>query len=616
MASKKATIERADVRVSAKEKPALPALSFSAFCIFIGITAFVFYFNTLFNEYALDDVFVISGNAYTMKGFSGIYDLFTRDTFGIVTGSQGELSGGRYRPLSVATFAMEIGLFGENPLVSHLINVLLYCSVCMLLLKIFYTRFFPGKPWLAFLSALLFTIHPVHTEAVANIKGRDELLAFLLLLGTVTFYFRFLDSRKRIWMMLSVLLYFISLFSKESGIPFLVLLPLTIYFFKGSVKDALISAVPLLAALGLYFFVRYEIVGFAQGHSTDLMNAPFFLASRSQALATKVMILGKYLLLLFFPYPLSFDYSYPQIPYVELGDVRVILSLLVNTLLVLFALKKIKSRHVLSYSILFYFITLSIVSNFVFDVGAPLSDRFLFQPSVGFCIALAWLALESVAADKKGRRRQVAIVALCLVFICSGIQTIARNAEWKNNDTLFEADVKHSPNSAKTNRFFAVSYIKQAGKIRDQNEKRSFFDKAETLLHKSVELYPNYADAHMDLGVVYVEEKRYEESKKEFFIARKIYPGNTGLKQNLDVLGVKLGNKAIEEFKAGKIEDAIRTGTEAVDCSPSNALAWFNLGGYYLSAKNTSKARESWIKAHELDPSNAQIKMSLDSISK
>ncbi|MCC7504375.1 MAG: hypothetical protein IT259_03695 [Saprospiraceae bacterium] len=159
------------------------------------VLSFALYGQAIRMGYVLDDEAVIWNNAYVQKGFAGLRDIFAYDSFmGYFQDKQKLflLEGGRYRPLSLATFAVEVALFGkpgpELAHVSHFVNILLYGLTGILLYRIL-LGLFPladKKRWwfgAAFLGAALFILHPLHVEAVANIKGRDEILALLFSLG-------------------------------------------------------------------------------------------------------------------------------------------------------------------------------------------------------------------------------------------------------------------------------------------------------------------------------------------------------------------------------------------------------------------------------------------------
>src|ERR1039457_1130018 len=160
----------------------------------IVVFTFILYANTFTNDYALDDLIVINGNAFTKKGFSGLGEIFSYDSFTGFFGKQKKLvAGGRYRPLSMATFAIEYGFFKDfKPGFSHFLNVLFYAITGILLFLILSRLIKPQKnklkQWhlgIPFIATLLFLAHPLHTEVVANIKGRDEIFALMFSLLTV-----------------------------------------------------------------------------------------------------------------------------------------------------------------------------------------------------------------------------------------------------------------------------------------------------------------------------------------------------------------------------------------------------------------------------------------------
>ena len=163
--------------------------------VLLFILSCLLYLNTLNHDYALDDAIVIHKNIFTTNGFSGIPDLLSNDSFYGFFQERGKsqlVSGGRYRPLTPVMFAIEWGLFGNTPFIGHLINVLLYAFLAVVVYRFF--LFLLGKKkhalWASAIAALIFTIHPVHSEVVANIKGRDEICALLFGLLSVLIYYR------------------------------------------------------------------------------------------------------------------------------------------------------------------------------------------------------------------------------------------------------------------------------------------------------------------------------------------------------------------------------------------------------------------------------------------
>lgn len=194
--------------------------------LLIAIISIVVYANTFKHQYAVDDAIVITRNQFTKQGFKGMKGIWTEDTFvGFFGKQQNLVSGGRYRPFSVATFALEMEIFGDHtkhpqtkeylkgtdgdyiknaegnylyeldPMYGHVINVLLYALLCVMIyytiLQLMQAKFGITQEnsseanqnllagFIAFATALLYATHPIHTEAIANIKGRDEILVMI-----------------------------------------------------------------------------------------------------------------------------------------------------------------------------------------------------------------------------------------------------------------------------------------------------------------------------------------------------------------------------------------------------------------------------------------------------
>src|SRR4051812_3814439 len=180
-----------------KTDPVIDNRLYGKLAFLLFIIGILVYANSYQNEYCLDDANLITENSITQKGFSGIGDHLTKDLlYGYLHGAGKDAGSSGWRPLPSITFSMEIGLWGKDkPHVSHLINILLYGLTVITLFR-FLSKYLLKEIWISFCTTLLFCVHPIHTEVVANIKSRDEILCLLFLLFSLIHFWKYLDGKK------------------------------------------------------------------------------------------------------------------------------------------------------------------------------------------------------------------------------------------------------------------------------------------------------------------------------------------------------------------------------------------------------------------------------------
>ena len=476
--------------------------------IVILATCFILYGNTLTHDYALDDAIVITKNEFTKQGVKGIPDILQNDSF---TGFFGEeknlVTGGRYRPLSVITFSLEYELFGLNPFVGHLVNVLLYSVLGILLfgfmLKIGTARF--GKKetavLLALLSSLFFIAHPLHTEVVANLKGRDEILALTFGLGSMLLCMNAIRKQRYANIIGAAILFFFALLSKENAAVFIIIIPLSIYLFTGTGKRQIgAQIVPLAVVLALYVFIRSNILDQPIVSSGELMNNPFIEAQPGEKAGTILLTLGFYIRLLIFPHPLTYDYYPYHITLTSWKSIIPLISFVVYLALIIIVVVRFRKKNIISYSILWYLIPLIPVSNIFFPVGVFMSERFLFFSSVGFCLFLAFMMTKYLF--QKWKMHLFTILLALGIMTMYGLKTIDRNKAWKDDYTLFTTDVLTSSNSAKANTTAGGSIYERAMKTENKELRNELLLNSKTYLQKAIRIYPSFTDARLLLGNV------------------------------------------------------------------------------------------------------------------
>ena len=485
----------------------------------IGILSFALYFQSIFFDYALDDTMVIVKNKFTQQGMDGIGDIFRYESFRGYFGEQKQLiEGDRYRPLSIATFAVEQSLFGGNKAVSHFINILLYALTGFLMFRVLFLMFFNRNRentegvalWyfsVPFLATMLFLAHPLHVEVVANVKGRDELLALLGELGALYFTFKYLNDKKIKYLIGSFSTFFIAILSKESAITFIAIVPMAAHFFtKATSFEKLKVTLPVLVGAIVYVAMRFNAIGYLLGNAeiTDLMNNPFYGMIISDKLATIFYTLLMYLKLLVFPHPLTHDYYPFQIPKMTWADATVWLSFLLHIGLGIVILRGWRRRNVWAFSAAFYLITLSIVSNLFVSVGTFMNERFVYHASFGFVLAFAYFLKEKLPKmpffDKNTENTEGVKRAGMAIFVAAilafSMLTINRVPAWKNGTTLNESAIKNSPNSARANCFFAISIwensFSKLPKDASAERKKVLLDSMKMYFDKSVQILPRY----------------------------------------------------------------------------------------------------------------------------
>lgn len=477
--------------------------------------AFGLYISSVRFDYALDDTMVITGNKFTQRGFDGIGDIFRYESFRGYFGEQKNLlEGDRYRPLSIATFAAEVGLFGAgNKAAGHFINILLYALTAILMYRVLLLMFPQKKKEtnesklaqffnIPFIATALFMAHPLHVEVVANIKGRDEILALLGELGTLYFTFRYLNDKTAKYLFASFAAFLVGIFSKESAITFLAVVPLTAHFFtNASFGDKIKVTLPVVAGTLFYLMMRINAIGYLLDGKevTDLMNNPFYGMSFGDRLATVFYTLLLYLKLHILPHPLTHDYYPFHIPKMTWMDWASLLSLALHIGLVAVILRGWKKRTIWAYSAAFYLVTLSIVSNLVVSVGTFMNERFVYHASLGFCIAAAYLLTAVLDKNNENSKKILGLGIATLLVVGFSVRTLMRVPDWQNGATLNASAIKYSPNSARANCFYAISIWEdkflKLPPTATKEQKMALLDEMKPYFDRSLQILPKYSAA-------------------------------------------------------------------------------------------------------------------------
>jgi len=600
----------------------------------VGVLGFLLYSNTLSHGYVLDDFSAIKENNIVRQGIHAIPEIFKTSY------RQGYLSvkDGLYRPLSLAMFAVEWNFFPDKPGVSHFVNVVLYSVTGVLLffmlrLLFLYPSSFGEKPsghqeenkkseLVAFIASLLFIVHPLHVEVVANIKSRDELLCFLFAVCSFIAAFKYLKKRKITVLAAGMVCYFLSLLSKETSITFIALLPIALHFFSpATLKKKLSITAWFLGVAVIYLLIRHSVL---QGAMADegVSIADNIVAGAktfSTRTGTAFYILGLYLILLFFPNTLSYDYSFSHLQLVSLGNVFSIASLLVyagvtvyaSFLLFIFFKKNTgaqtnnRTKAVIGFGILFFLITIFLFSNLVLTIGTSMGDRLMYFPSAGFCIVMAVLLTGIPALLPSGREEKNNFLPLggtgtgllAVIVLLYSFKTYRRNGDWKDNYTLYAHDVKLVPNSVKAHYYLGLELIKNVAESeQDPGKKKTLYKEGIRELEKSVEIMPAFGSSFTQMGVAYYRLKDFEKAIENYNKA-------TALKQ---ADAITLNNIGSVYFEWKKYAEASENFKKALQIDPRFVDAHMNLGSVYGTMGDFNNAIASFQNAIKYAPDNAR----------
>jgi protein O-mannosyl-transferase len=619
-----------DVRLSWHHKIAL----------LLAAVAALTYVGTLGHGYVLDDPLAIGGNEVVKRGFAAWPELLTTH---YRQGTEGaSASALLYRPLSLMAFAAEWSIMPNSAGFGHFMNVLYY-ALATGLVFLGLRRMLTGYHWWwAAGAALLFAIHPIHTEVVANIKSRDEI--FVVLFGMLAFYGfarrHFHDGSAR-WGWISLGAYFLALLSKESAVMLWPVFGLAAWFFgRFDAKKSLFASLPYLAPVVLFLVLqRVAFAGVKDASVIDLMDNPIIAASGwGERSATGFAVLWQYIRLLVVPHPLLSDYSYTHFALANWTDPRALLGLGATLSLLGVAIWGLGKRHPLSFCIWAFGIGMILYSQLPIVIGTLLGERLAFGPSVWWCMGMAWLIGRALrlpdqadanhtttwALPERGRTAALVFGAISLLYL---YMAWVRSADWKDNLTLFTVDSAKAPNSVRLhNGVSGETYntYNALPKERREAAKAAMMQRVEQEARAGLAIRPNpisYINVGNAATVLMQWDTAVAYYKKALEVAPNMRIAKVNLTQTLTMLGRKtgreLGNlpgaaKYFEEAVAlgtggadlyldlgtvygmmGRNADAIAPLQRATQLDPNNKDAWRNLSAAYAATGNAAKAAEA-----------------------
>jgi tetratricopeptide (TPR) repeat protein len=591
--------------------------------ILLGLLAAAAYANSLQNDFVGDDSLLILKNRAITR-LESLPALLTSDYWTNFRGpyeSAPAKSSGLYRPLVSLSYALNHALGGMNPWGYHLLNVGLHALVTWLVFLVASRLGIACEP--ALVAAAIFAVHPLHTEAVAQVVGRAELLMSLGVLAAVWFG---LGGRRR----LALLAFTGALFSKEQA----MILPVLLFAhdlamarpaaregrWMGSgtwLKSAVSNYWPYLAVLGGYLAIRTKVLGGFPLPPLSAVENPLAFLDWGPRLLTALKVAGWYLRLFIWPGDLLADYSGNTIPVAHsvfepavlwgLGAWAILLGLAARS----FVRGESRSWFAIALTVLGYLP----ISNLVVPIGTIMAERLFYLPSAGLCL-LAGLAYERLTSKVSAFSPQpsafslppsslilppsAALVTrhlsqLLVILICLALtaRTVARNKDWKDDETLFRQAVAMAPENAKAHVFLSGA-LRKKGRFA---EALDAYDTAARLnpaylrddphflwhrgillvklgraaegieaMEQAATLDPNWGRIRLDLGLAYATAGNYERAEAVLRQAVSITPGSPHVHNGLSLI---LNER-------GRFAEALAAADAALERDPAHLWARYN----------------------------------------
>jgi tetratricopeptide (TPR) repeat protein len=574
--------------------------------ILLAIIAFFLYSGTFSNRFVLDDHGIIKTNNITKAPVSweNTKIIFTTPLRAGSEGSENSL----YRPLTKLIFNIEWNLFDGNPHAFHIVNAGAYALLCVLIFAVLYETF--KKDWLVpFATTLLFIVHPLHVEAVANIKSLDEILGLLGIIGSLRCIQQYLSNLETKWVMLSYLSFLVALFSKESAIVGVMLFPLFIYFFSNvSTRKNLLLSAGFVACGLLLILSRWSVLhDLKQTPLNAYDNLLILCNGPAERFATAIYLLGYYILKFLIPYPLSCDYSYSSIMPVTLHDPAFIVSFLILSALLFFAVRGLRRKDPTAFGIIWFFCGISIVSNIFFLIGTSFGERLMFLPSLGLCLVVVVVLRKYLGRTAESAVRGSTISAKSLfgaiiagVCVCYSIISYSRSKDWESDYGLYSRDIRYYPNSIHLLYYMGthLSTTERKEVLTDKLSELGFpqqkIDDSSKAENRESILYFNNAikligmlppEGYNQLGKAYNTLGNVDSARKYFGLAYKADSTNATYINNIGTL-YYTNNQMLEAlpffrraWQADTMEPAYMNNIGCVHGAtgkPDSAIYWFN----------------------------------------
>ena len=523
----------------------------SVLIVVLVLATFFFYSSALDNGFTNwdDPKYLTQNKRVQVLSFESIADLFTRTKIGYH----------HYIPLTLLSFAIENHFFGLDPKIFILNNILLHCVNVLLVL--WFVFLLLKRFDIAFMTAALFAVHPVHVESVAWIVERKDVLYTLFYLGSIIsfIYSAKREQKKNSFYSLSLLLFLFSLFSKPAAVTLPIVLLLIDLYFHGDIyvfdwkkmAGALFNKIPFFILSGIFVLIAFG----------QQKPGLFDIYSRLEHIMIGSYGFMFYVVKLIMPSGLSCFYPVPA----KINNSLPILFSIAPAVLVaaVFSLAFVfRKKRELLFGLLFYCVTISLVTFFGASTALA-SDRYTYVPSIGVFLIASYLVCHLVSHESiknMAVRLSLKFLISCF-FVVLAIMTFDRCKIWENGITLWsdviskydnviEAYVNRGNEYGRNKEYdLALEDYKKALELEPSNLTAltsrgylfylmGFYDRAIDDYTKAISAYPQYVPAYLNRSLAYERIGEFRGAVDDLMKARMIDP-NVSIERLNDLKKIK-----------------------------------------------------------------------------
>lgn len=581
-----------------------------------GFIAISCYANSLLGDFAYDDEYVIRTNP-NIRSLANVRAIWLTDWWYFAGAEDGLTPDLRdpdrdrlYRPLTIFSFALNYAVHGLRPLGYHAVNVFLHGLVTLLVWRLAERLF--HKPRVAGITALLFAVHPIHAEAVANVVGRAEILAALFLLAGLLFLLPRAGMPSPTRIIAGGAMGLAALLSKETAICFPLLAGIVLCWRALECRPlgqrlaiGTIAAIAILLPVVAYFVARYVALDghFIRTSPPSWLFNPLVDAKFAGRVFLPLEIFGHYLRLMVAPVHLSCDYGLAIVR----PDVFISIETLLGAAAVLaipFALLRYRSAKAILLASLFV-ASYTLISNTVILIGVSLAERLFYWPSAIVLMA-ASLAIDGFLNRDMERigstMRLTAILGVSCV-IALGLRAATRSADWASDSSLFTADAATWPTGAQLQQSLARISLIHAEQSQPGREREALLRRTEQLLDQALRVAPRYSMALKLRGLALAQRGENAAAVRSFEQALALEPTDGFSRRWLDHL--RGGGSSSQRVEL--LERDITT-------RPADPQLWVQLIEARVATGDSAKALEHARTAHAAIPDDIAILRALGEV--